>query len=172
MGASDWHTPEEDEYDERRIPEEDQRDDERRPWHEEPDHERDLQVDNLDKKSGGLIIKTLGYLGGTSLGKVLGPLDSLAGGIPVAAEGIPAVLDAHQTRDQRIHDQSGGAFPEPEPWRAGRGDTPPPPQADPPPEQRREPTKGDRRAQEVLDNIRIKLEIEETSRRQSRAWLE
>lgn len=121
-------------------------------------------------------MKVLGYFGKTAIGKVAGPLDSAASAAPITTEGVTTMLDAGQLRDQRMHDQTGGYFPEPEDWRSPQpAHTSPGPEKSPPkrpgkeappmtPEEAVSRRRSEQRAQDILDSIQIKLQMEEANR--------
>lgn len=85
------------------------RSDDERPDHERPDHERRMQRDNVRDTVRDLLGEILTSPTG-QLGKVLGPLGTVASGSEVLADGVSTVRDAQQRQSDTIDEQTGDFF--------------------------------------------------------------
>ncbi|MFP4148709.1 MAG: hypothetical protein ACLFV0_04400 [Nitriliruptoraceae bacterium] len=151
------------------------REDREPEWHEEPGHEREWQRDNAEETVTDLIVEFLTEPS-RNLGKVTGPLITVAAASDVLADGVSTVTEANQRREERIYEQTGGEMGTPasggDPThshdrgggsgetsgqRGGAGDG-------------SSSDDGRREAERVLDDIRIKLEIERNGYGDDESW--
>lgn len=140
------------------------------PDHDRPGYAQRQQLDNAVDVAFDLTWELVTSPSG-NLGKVTGPLATVAAGSEVMAEGISTVLEADRIREQRIRENTGGHFDGPDTGRPGRGDPAPSGrdepvrkdarQPEPPPERSPHEERAQREADRVMENIRIRQQLED-----------
>lgn len=136
----------------------------------------ELQGKNVIGTGLGTAWKYVTSLPGLGIGPIAGPLMTVVSGTDTLGEGISTVTEAGRTRDQRIHDQSGGYFDAPEPAPQPAGHAPGADTASEPAGQSSDPaeaqrhSRGKREADRILENIRIKQQLADQGSANGESW--
>lgn len=110
------------------------------------------------------------------LGKVTGPLGTVAAGAEPLAEGVANVRESDVIREDRIYRESDGAIGKPRPESAGKGSQPDAAPADTgqSPKKNARQSEADARAQReferTMENIRIKEQVRQAGNAGNDSW--